>query len=121
RTLTAPPRVAAVLAAAPRGLVPLSLAAPAPSARAAGASEDPRARYAPPSPRSGPVVTPAAQARLASAGRAALWVYFADKGETDARGFVRAVRLAGERVQGHARDRRARETGGAFAPDYYDV
>ena len=121
RILTTHLRVPALLAAALLGLVPLSLAALAPAARAAGAIEDPHARYAPPSPRSGPVVTPAAQARLASAGRAALWVYFADKGETDARGFARAVRLAGDRVQGHARDRRARETGGVFAPDYYDV
>jgi hypothetical protein len=92
-----------------------------PAALAARAIEDPHARYAPPAPRSSQVVTPGAQARLGSAGRAALWVYFADKGEVDARGFARAVKLAGNRVTGHARDRRARETGGVFAPDYYDV
>jgi hypothetical protein len=92
-----------------------------PAALAARAIEDPHARYAPPAPRPAQVVTPGAQARLQRAGRAALWVYFADKGEIDARGFARAVRIAGDAVTGHARERRARETGGVFAPDYYDV
>ena len=99
-------------------LLVLILTAPA---LAAPGVEDPHARYAPPAPRSSEVVTPAASARLTREGRTTLWVYFADKGETDAREFARAVRLAGDRVAGHARERRARETGGTFVPDYYDV
>ena len=71
RILTTHLRVPALLAAALLGLVPLSLAALAPAARAAGAIEDPHARYAPPSPRSGPVVTPAAQATASSGPTAA--------------------------------------------------
>jgi len=87
----------------------------------APAAEDPHARYAPPPPRSAQVVTPAAQARLRTEGKSALWVYFVDKGETDARAFASAVRGAGDRVGGRARARRVRETGGRFVPDYYDV
>jgi subtilisin family serine protease len=94
------------------------LPAAPPPARAA---EDPHARYAPPAPRSSEVLTRAAAARLAREKRAPLWVYFTDKGETDAREFSRAVRLSGDRVPERARARRARESGGAFAPDYYDV
>jgi subtilase family protein len=87
----------------------------------ARATEDPHARYAPPSPRPADVVSPAAAARLARGGLSTVWVYFADKGETDAREFAAAVRSAGARVDARARARRARETGGVFAPDYYDV
>jgi subtilisin family serine protease len=89
--------------------------------RPASAAEDPHARYAPPAPRPAQVVTPEAAARLASEGTSALWVYFADKGETDAREFSSAVRRAGDRVEGRARARRVRESGGRFVPDYYDV
>jgi len=88
---------------------------------AARAAEDPHARYAPPAPRPAEVVTPAAAARLALGGKQRLWVYFMDKGETDAREFARAVRMAGDRVGERSRARRARETHGAFVPDYYDV
>ena len=98
----------------------LSATQPRP-ARAARAMEDPHARYVPPAPRPADVVEPAASARLARGGKAVLWVYFADKGEAGAREFARAVRLAGDRVTGRLRDRRARETGGKFIPDYYDV
>jgi len=105
-----------------RGLAPLlAFAALLAWAAAAPAAEDPHARYAPPAPRPAQVLTPAAAARLGTEGKAALWVYFVDKGETDARGFAGAVRRAGDRVQGRARARRARERGGRFVPDYYDV
>ena len=87
----------------------------------ARAAEDPHARYAPPAPRPAEVLSPRAQARLSAEGTSALWVYFVDKGETDARGFARAVRAAGERVGDAPRARRARETGGRFVPDWYDV
>jgi hypothetical protein len=89
--------------------------------RRAPAAEDPHARYAPSAPRPALVVTPAASSRLLSEGRTALWVYFRDKGEADARGFSIAVRSAGDRVVGRARARRLREYGGRFLPDYYDV
>ena len=98
----------------------LGLLAWAAPVTAAGA-EDPHARFAPPAARSAHVVTPEAAARLALEGRSVLWVYFADKGETGARDFADAVRRAGDRVAGPARSRRARETGGRFVPDYYDV
>ncbi len=89
--------------------------------RQAPAAEDPHARYAPRAPRPAQVVTSAAAARLVAEGTPALWVYFVDKGETDAREFAGAVRRAGERVEGRARARRIRESGGRFVPDYYDV
>jgi subtilisin family serine protease len=82
---------------------------------------DPHARYAPPSPRAAPIVTPMASARLDAEGTSALWVYFIDKGETDERSFARAVDRAGARVGSASRLRRARETGGRFVPDWYDV
>jgi len=85
------------------------------------AIEDPHARYAPPLPRAGDVISPAAAARLSGGSTVAMWVYFADKEETDARQFARAVAQAGDRVTPAARARRARETGGKFVPDYYDV
>ena len=87
----------------------------------ARAAEDPHARYAPPAPRPANVLRSAASARLAQEGTSALWVYFVDKAEIDARGFDRAVRAAGEGVGASARARRARETGGRFVPDWYDV
>ncbi len=124
RTPTSRHRMPALLAGACvafASLCSLPVSALVPAAVAAASVEDPHARYAPPPPRSARVVTPAAQARLQSDGMAPLWVYFTDKGETDARSFARAVRLAGDRVQGRARGRRARETAGVFVPDYYDI
>jgi len=82
---------------------------------------EPHARYAPPAPRAASVVSPAASARLDAEGTSALWVTFVDKGETDARSFSRAVARAGEGVGDRARARRAREAGGRFVADWYDV
>jgi len=105
------PPIQPLLLAAMVGFAPL----------ASRAAEDPHARYAPPAARSAHVITPAAAARLEQSERAALWVYFTDKGETGAREFAGAVRQAGARVTDRARSRRARETRGRFVPDYYDV
>lgn len=104
-----------------RVLLPLIAALVPCAAPASRAAEDPHARYAPPAPRSAQVMTPAAAARLKQSERAALWVFFTDKGETDAREFARSVHQAGDRVTDRARSRRARETQGRFVPDYYDV
>ncbi len=103
------------------GIFVFAAIASALQAAPARAGEDPHARFASRAPRPEQVLTPAAVARLALEGRSALWVYFADKGETDAREFAGTVRQAGDRVTGPARSRRARETGGRFVPDYYDV
>ncbi|HMI30635.1 MAG TPA: hypothetical protein VK527_02780, partial [Candidatus Limnocylindrales bacterium] len=85
RILLPRPTAFAVLAL----LLACSSPAVPPQARAA---EDPHARYAPPAPRPADVVTPEAAARLARGGVSTIWVYFADKGETDAREFAAAVR-----------------------------
>jgi len=118
RTTLPHPKAARRLLPRPFAILALLAASLPTPARAA---EDPHARYAPPAPRSSEVVTPAAAARLGQGGKTALWVYFADKGETGPREFARAVRAAGDRVPERARARRARESGGVFAPDYYDV
>ncbi|HEU4335137.1 MAG TPA: S8 family serine peptidase, partial [Candidatus Eisenbacteria bacterium] len=95
------------------------------SAPAASARTEPRAvprdRYAPPAPRPADPLSARAVERLRAEGRAVLWVTFRDKGERDERSFAAAVRGAGERVGAKARARRARETGGRFVPDWYDV
>jgi uncharacterized membrane protein YphA (DoxX/SURF4 family) len=69
-------------------------------------------------------IIPAVAARAHAAqqdGRAVLWVYFSDKGETDAASLRRAVAEAGARVSVGSRARRTRLTGGRFLPDYTDV
>ena len=104
----------------PRVLLPLIAVLVLCIPRPSRAAEDPHARYAPPAPRGAEVITPAATARLKQ-GEAALWIYFTDKGETDARTFARSVHEAGGRVTYRARSRRAREMQGRFVPDYYDV
>jgi serine protease AprX len=98
-------------------------AAPAtPASAAVGAvRREPHAAYAPPAARAPEVLGNAALARLRVEGRSVLWVFFTDKGERDAASFARAVQEAGSRVSPRARARRARETGGRFVPDYYDV
>ncbi len=90
------------------------------SVRAAHASA-PVASYQSPSPRTEPVMTPAAVEALQREGHATLWVYFTDKGETDRASFARAVSSAGATVTEASRMRRARQLGGRFVPDYSDV
>ncbi|HSQ58821.1 MAG TPA: S8 family serine peptidase [Acidobacteriota bacterium] len=93
----------------------------APAAPAAPARTEPHDRYAPPAPRPADPLSTRAVERLRAEGRAVLWVTFRDKGERDERSFAAAVRGAGEGVGAKARARRARETGGRFVPDWYDV
>jgi subtilisin family serine protease len=85
------------------------------------ARREPHASFSPPSPRAAEVLSAGALARVRSEGRSVLWVHFTDKGIPDASAFGREVRAAGERVDSKARARRARETGGTFVPDYYDI
>jgi Subtilase family/FlgD Ig-like domain len=85
------------------------------------ARREPHASFSPPSPRAAEVLSAGAVARVRAEGRSVLWVYFTDKGIPDAAAFDRQVRAAGERVAPSVRARRARETGGTFVPDYYDV
>jgi len=68
-----------------------------------------------------PVLNAAARARLAVEGRAALWVFFTDKAIADERGFAAALRSASSSLTERARERRAREQGGRYAPDFDDV
>ncbi len=82
---------------------------------------EPHARYAPPAPRAPQVLSDLSLARLRSEGRSVLWVFFTDKEEGDAASFARSLREVGGRVTERARARRARETGGRFVPDYYDL
>jgi hypothetical protein len=92
-------------------------------ANAASASPrvEPHARYAPPAARAPQVLSERSLARLQAGGRSVLWVFFTDKGERDAASFARALGDAGARVNPRAKKRRARETGGRFVPDYYDI
>lgn len=91
---------------------------PAPGTPARAAPHD---RYRPAAPRPADPLSAAAVNRLAAEGTSVLWVRFVDKGERDERSFAAAVRAAGAGVNARARARRARETGGIFVPDWYDV
>ena len=91
-----------------------ALATPAPQV-------EPHAAYAPPAARAPQVLSDRSLGVLRTEGRSVLWVYFTDKGERDAASFVRALGDAGRRVTERARKRRAKETGGRFVPDYYDL
>ena len=85
---------------------------------------EPHASFAPPAARAPEVISPGAARRLDALGagsRAVLWVFFTDKDLRDRGDFARSVRAAGNGVTDKARVRRARETGGRFVPDYYDV
>jgi hypothetical protein len=66
-------------------------------------------------------LSPDALAAFGQSGKAALWVYFTDKGETDAASFARAVARSAIPVSPESKQRRARATGGRFLPDYSDV
>ncbi|MGE5175752.1 MAG: S8 family serine peptidase [Hyphomicrobiales bacterium] len=103
------------------------LGAGVPSASAAPAAASPRpadvraAGFTPPAARMSPVLSSAAVTSLSGGQRAALWVFFTDKGIADARAFAREVRAAGDRMTARARARRALETGGRFVPDATDL
>jgi len=99
-------------------LLPLAAAAAAVPALAA---REPHAAFAPPAPRAAQVLSERAAARLRDLGTAPLWVYFTDKGDRTPAQFARMVSDAGRGITDRARARRARETGGTFVPDYYDV
>ena len=95
---------------------------------AAAPPEDARAermarssRFMPPAARMTPVLSAAARARLTAEGRAALWVFFTDKGISDERAFQAALRAAGASLSERSRARRSREQGGRFVPDHDDV
>lgn len=78
-------------------------------------------RFSRPAPRAPQVLSARSLERLGAEGQSVLWVFFTDKAELDAGGFARAVRDAGNRVTERAKARRARETGGRFVADYYDL
>ena len=102
----------------------LGIAAPR-AAHAVAQPASPRveshARFAPPAPRAPQVLTENSLNRLHAEGRSVLWVFFTDKNEGDAASFARSLRGVSARVTEAARTRRARETGGRFVPDYYDL
>jgi len=50
-----------------------------------------------------------------------LWVFFTDKGIIDAGSFAAALSRVADHVPAAAQARRARETGGKFVPDLYDL
>ena len=106
-------------------IAPLTLALAAAllvgSAPAQAQAADARDRYRPAPMRPADPLTAAAVTRLEREGTAVLWVRFLDKGERDRRSFEEAVRAAGAHVNARTRARRARETGGRFVPDWYDV
>jgi len=93
-------------------------ATPAPGTPAHSAPHD---RYRPAAARPADPLSAAAVNRLRVEGTAVLWVRFLDKGERDERSFQDAVRAAGAGVNARVQARRARETGGRFVPDWYDV
>ena len=101
----------------------LTLAAAGPWARPAAAftRPEPHATFTAPAPRAPEVLSAQSLARLKAEGRSVLWVHFTDKGIPDAGSFAAALRKIDERVEPRARTRRARETGGQFVPDYYDL
>ena len=86
-----------------------------------GSGAGPFAAYVEPPPDNGQILTLGAADALRPGGQAILWVYFSDKGETDAASLARAVAEAGVRVPIASRARRARLMGGSFIPDYSDV
>ncbi len=79
------------------------------------------ARFAAPASRAPQVLTERSLARLRDEGRAVLWVFFTDKAEGGAASFARGIRQAGDRMTAASKARRAREQGGRFIPDYYDL
>ena len=102
------------------GLI-VGIALPRPGDAASTPRVEPHAQYAPPAPRAPQVLTENSLSRLHAEGRSVLWVFFTDKREGDAASFARSLQGVGARLTEHAKARRARETGGGFVPDYYDL
>src|SRR5690348_14924732 len=92
------------------------VAAPAPSPEI-----ESHARFAPPEPRAPQVLSQASLDRLRAEGQSVLWVFFTDKGIIDAGSFAAALSRVADHVPAAAQARRARETGGKFVPDWYDL
>ena len=103
------------------GLIVVGVALPRPGHAASAPRVEPHAQYAPPASRAPQVLTESSLTRLRAEGRSVLWVFFTDKREGDAASFARSLQGVGARMTEHAKARRARETGGAFVPDYYDL
>lgn len=82
---------------------------------------EPHAAFTAPSARAPEVLSAQSLARLRAEGQSVLWVHFTDKAIPDADSFAAALRSIDERMDPRARARRARETGGQFVPDYYDL
>ena len=102
-------------------LLTFTVAGPAVQAAAARTRPEPHATFSAPSPRAPEVLSAQSLARLKTEGRSVLWVHFTDKAIPDAGSFAAALRSVDDRMDPHARARRARETGGRFVPDYYDL
>src|SRR5881396_1682340 len=102
------------------GLI-LGLAMTRPGDASTGPRVERHAQFAPPAPRAPQVLTENSLDRLRAEGRPVLWVFFTDKREGDAASFARSLRGVAARVTEPARARRAREAGGRFVPDYYDL
>jgi serine protease AprX len=102
------------------GLV-LGMAMPRPGGAATAPRVERHAQFAPPAPRAPQVLTEYSLSRLRAEGRSVLWVFFTDKREGDEASFTRSLRRVEARVTEQAKVRRARETGGRFVPDYYDL
>ena len=99
------------------GAAPTATAEPAaPTPRA-----EPHARFTLPAPRAPVVLSQASLDRLHIEGRPVLWVFFTDKGIPDEASFGAELSRVEGRVTEAARARRARETGGRFVPDWYDI
>ncbi|HET9940922.1 MAG TPA: S8 family serine peptidase, partial [Candidatus Eisenbacteria bacterium] len=96
-------------------------AGPAVPSAAARTRPEPHAAFTAPSPRAPDVLSAQSLARLKAEGRSVLWVHFTDKAIPDAGSFAASLRSVDDRMDPRARARRARETGGRFVPDYYDL
>src|SRR6266850_3736974 len=102
------------------GLI-LGIAVPRPGDAAPAPRTERHAQYTPPASRALQVLTENSLSRLRAEGRSVLWVFFTDKREGGAVSFARSLQGVGAGVTEHAKARRARETGGRFVPDYYDL
>lgn len=93
----------------------VALVSPAPlsaAARESHRSADGLLADSPAPADNGHVFTPGAANAVRDGGTATLWVYFTDKGETDATSLARAIADAAAHVPGSSRARRAKLTNG---------